>query len=189
MMSSLRVCVYNTTLKDASVMTTTVPASDLTFPAGRDEYVRRFGSERFLRLAWRKFFGTIGRRVFGARLRRFCLRRLGITIESVPEERLPWVGPEVYIDDSFPELVTIKAGAVLGVRCMILCHDDAKRIVSPVVIGRNSYVGAGAIILPGVTIGDGAIVGAGAVVTRDIPPGETRAGVPARTIERPTRLP
>lgn len=37
-------------------------------------------------------------------------------------------------------------------------------------------------ILPGVTIGEGAIIGAGAVVTKDVPAGETYAGVPARDI-------
>lgn len=50
----------------------------------------------------------------------------------------------------------------------------------PVRIGRNVWIGAGAIVLPGVTIGDGAIIGAGSIVTRDVPPGATAAGNPAR---------
>ena len=50
-------------------------------------------------------------------------------------------------------------------------------------IGDDVWIGAGALILPGVTVGDGAIVGAGAVVTKDVPAGETYAGVPARSIE------
>jgi UDP-2-acetamido-3-amino-2,3-dideoxy-glucuronate N-acetyltransferase len=44
----------------------------------------------------------------------------------------------------------------------------------------GASIGSGAVILGGVTIGAGALVGAGAVVTRDIAPGETVAGVPAR---------
>lgn len=51
-----------------------------------------------------------------------------------------------------------------------------------VVIGDDVWVGAGAIILPGVTIQDGAIVGAGAVVTRDVASYSIVAGVPAVAI-------
>lgn len=50
----------------------------------------------------------------------------------------------------------------------------------PVRIGANVWIGAGALILPGVTIGDDAIVGAGSVVTRDVPAGATVVGNPAR---------
>ena len=58
----------------------------------------------------------------------------------------------------------------------------------PVRIGRNVWIGAGALILPGVTIGDDALIGAGSVVTRDVPAGITVAGNPARPIPpRPAR--
>jgi maltose O-acetyltransferase len=50
----------------------------------------------------------------------------------------------------------------------------------PVRIGRNCWIGGGAIILPGVTIGDDALIGAGSVVTRDVPAGATAFGNPAR---------
>ena len=50
----------------------------------------------------------------------------------------------------------------------------------PVRIGSDVWIGGGAIILPGVTIGDGAVIGAGSVVTRDVGPGVTVAGNPAR---------
>jgi len=50
----------------------------------------------------------------------------------------------------------------------------------PVRIGRNVWIGGGAILLPGVSIGDDALIGAGSVVTRDVPAGATVAGNPAR---------
>lgn len=54
----------------------------------------------------------------------------------------------------------------------------------PIHIGRNVWIGGGALIMPGVTIGDDAIVGAGAVVTRDVPNGVTVAGNPARVLSK-----
>jgi maltose O-acetyltransferase len=51
----------------------------------------------------------------------------------------------------------------------------------PINIGDNVWIGAGAIILPGVTVGHDAIIGAGSVVTREVPPGVTVVGNPART--------
>ena len=52
------------------------------------------------------------------------------------------------------------------------------------VVERGPSIGSGAVILGGVTIGEGALVGAGAVVTRDVPPGLTVVGSPAREAVR-----
>lgn len=52
----------------------------------------------------------------------------------------------------------------------------------PIRIGRNVWIGGGALILPGVRVGDDAVIGAGAVVTRDVAPGVTVAGNPARPL-------
>ena len=49
-------------------------------------------------------------------------------------------------------------------------------------IGRNVWLGAGVIVLPGVTIGDNSVIGAGAVVTRDIPANVVAFGVPCRVV-------
>jgi maltose O-acetyltransferase len=53
----------------------------------------------------------------------------------------------------------------------------------PIRIGRNVWIGGGAILLPGIIVGDDAIIGSGSVVTRDVAPGATVVGNPAR--ERP----
>lgn len=52
----------------------------------------------------------------------------------------------------------------------------------PVTIGRDVWIGGGAIICPGVTIGEGTVVGAGSVVTRNLPPKVVAAGSPCRII-------
>ncbi len=52
----------------------------------------------------------------------------------------------------------------------------------PVHIGKNCWIGAGAIILPGVTIGDQVVVGAGSVVTKDLPSNVVAVGNPCQVI-------
>ena len=49
-------------------------------------------------------------------------------------------------------------------------------------IGRNCWIGAGAVIVPGVTIGDNVVIGAGSVVTKDIPPNVVAVGNPCRVL-------
>lgn len=53
---------------------------------------------------------------------------------------------------------------------------------NPVHIGKNCWIGAGAIILPGITIGDNVVVGAGSVVTKDLPGNVVAVGNPCKVL-------
>jgi acetyltransferase-like isoleucine patch superfamily enzyme len=63
-----------------------------------------------------------------------------------------------------------------------LPYRDQGEITSVILIGRNVWIGANSVILPGAIIGDAAVVGAGSVVRGVVAPGSTVAGVPAREI-------
>lgn len=58
-----------------------------------------------------------------------------------------------------------------------------------VIVGRNVWIGAACVLLPGCSVGDGAVVGAGSVVAGHVPPHELWAGVPARRIRALDSLP
>jgi acetyltransferase-like isoleucine patch superfamily enzyme len=63
-------------------------------------------------------------------------------------------------------------------------QTEADWAVVPTFVRRGASIGSGATIMCGITIGEKAMVGAGAVVTRDVAPGETVVGVPARVVLR-----
>lgn len=86
--------------------------------------------------------------------------------------------------------ITIGDGTQIGHNVVLatLNHslNPAKRkdvIPAPIHIGRDVWIGANAVILPGVTIGDGAVIAAGAVVTKNVPENTVAGGVPARVIK------
>ena len=53
-----------------------------------------------------------------------------------------------------------------------------------VVIGKNVWIGANSVILPGVKIGDNSVIGAGSIITEDVPAYSVVVGNPARIIKR-----
>ncbi|HEY0895880.1 MAG TPA: DapH/DapD/GlmU-related protein, partial [Sphingobacteriaceae bacterium] len=62
--------------------------------------------------------------------------------------------------------------------------SEQKVQVRPVVISDNVWVGANAVITPGVTIGKHVVIGAGSVVTHDIPDYSVAVGIPARVVKK-----
>lgn len=61
-------------------------------------------------------------------------------------------------------------------------REQAYQYNAPVSIGRNCWIGAGAILLPGVTIGDNTVIGAGSIVTKDIPSNVVAVGNPCKVL-------
>ena len=86
-------------------------------------------------------------------------------------------------------LVIIEDDVLIGpdVKIITVNHDFNDRhnkiYFKKVVIKRNAWIGAGAIICPGVTLGENSIVAAGAVVTKDVMPNTLVGGNPARFIK------
>jgi UDP-2-acetamido-3-amino-2,3-dideoxy-glucuronate N-acetyltransferase len=81
----------------------------------------------------------------------------------------------LFINDKFPRATT-ESGEL---------KNEREWLLAPIVVEKGAALGSGAIVLGGVRIGARALIGAGAVVTRDVAPGETVAGVPARATRRP----
>ncbi|WP_106828948.1 sugar O-acetyltransferase [Parabacteroides pacaensis] len=107
--------------------------------------------------------------------------------------KLTRVGKDVFINFGCTFLdqgsITLEDGVFIGpgVKIVTESHpeDPAVRhqlLVKPIVIRRNAWIGAGAIILPGVTVGENAIIAAGAVVTKDVPDNAIVGGIPAQFI-------
>ena len=92
-----------------------------------------------------------------------------------------------------PVIIGNHVNLAQGITVTALNHifeDSDKRIdeqgvsTSAVIIEDDIWVGANAVILPGVTIGHHSVVAAGAVVTKDVPPHSLVAGIPARIIKQ-----
>ena len=105
-----------------------------------------------------------------------------------------------HVDLAWGVIITTKGGVEIGDRTMIGYNSQiisANHRIPPqggpifnagheskkVIIGRDVWIGAGAIILPGISIGEGAIVAAGSVVTKDVSPFTVVGGNPAKLIK------
>jgi acetyltransferase-like isoleucine patch superfamily enzyme len=104
-----------------------------------------------------------------------------------------WISQFVYLDELYPEAVTIGDNCTIGLRTSIFAHfhwgpKRASDGFEPVVIENNVFVGPHCVILPGVRIGEGAVIKAGSVLTKNIPPrvfwGESR-GRPLASVSVP----
>lgn len=122
------------------------------------------------------------------------IKNFGYSLTGITMGRNVFLGDGVcFIDGYETDRITLRDGAVLSPRVIVVAaaepsgslvlreYDVCK--IAPVRIEEGAWIGAAAVILPGVTIGRGAIVGASALVNRSIPPMQVWGGVPARYIK------
>ena len=94
----------------------------------------------------------------------------------------------VILDPSHCWLIEIGDNVTIAPRAHILCHDASTKLflnytkIGRVTIGSNVFIGAEAVIMPGVTIGSNVVIGANSTVTHDVPDNTVVAGSPARKI-------
>jgi acetyltransferase-like isoleucine patch superfamily enzyme len=115
---------------------------------------------------------------------------------ACPDYRKLHIGAHCYVGKDclfdLAESVILEDHVTLAMRVTIVTHFDAgespvskfyPRLDEPVTIKRGAYIGAGAIILPGITINEGAMVAARAMVREDVAPLSVVGGNPARLIK------
>jgi sugar O-acyltransferase (sialic acid O-acetyltransferase NeuD family) len=129
------------------------------------------------------------------------VRRLGLAPERYatlvhPTAVVPasaTVGPGSVLHATTVLTADVAVGSHVAVMpAVVLTHDDVladgvtlgagARLAGTVHVGEGAYIGSGALLRENLAVGPGAVVGMGAVVTRDVPAGETWAGVPARRL-------
>jgi sugar O-acyltransferase (sialic acid O-acetyltransferase NeuD family) len=144
---------------------------------------------------------TVRRRIVG-RLRLLPERYATIIHPGAIIPPSAHVGPGTVVLATTVATTAVTIGSHVAVMPgVVFTHDDVvedyatfgtgARLAGVVHIGEGAYIGAGALIREKRTVGDWALVGMGAGVTRDVPPGEVWAGIPARyfrDVELPDEL-
>jgi maltose O-acetyltransferase len=169
---------WRTVLRFGAMTILMVPYRLALFPPIRAALLRLYGAR-------------IGRGTVLQAVRFFNLYRRGLRGLSIGERC--FVGDDCLLD--LAEGIALADHVTLAARVTILTHTNVgyrdhplqrwfPSSSAPVVIDRGAFIGAHALILPGVHVGAEAFVAAGAVVTRDVPARMLVAGVPARAIRR-----
>ena len=117
-------------------------------------------------------------RDFLVAVRVWCFRKI-LRMDLHPDVR---VSLKAHLDFTYPQGIHIGEGTYVALYAVILAHDMSRALQADTRIGRNCFIGAHSIVMPGVSIGDECIVASGSVVTKDIPSHSMVAGNPAAVI-------
>jgi acetyltransferase-like isoleucine patch superfamily enzyme len=148
----------------------------------------RVRSKSVIRRVINRLLGKLARSAPGSTTIRPLLHRWrGVEVDGTI-----FIGEDVYLENEYPEQVTIGSGAQIGLRSIIIAHT---REVGRVVIGRDVFIGASCVIIAQggavLTIGDGAVIAAGTVVASDVPAATLIAAeraVPRARVTVPLRI-
>ena len=173
----------------------------LNNPELSEQIVRSQGFDGLLRRV-EKNQGSVAKmilRKYGARVGRGVRIGWGLTIRNASDNFSNlFVGDDCHIGrQTLVDLASVDSignRVTISMRTMLLTHlvagDSKSTLVdgltttAPITINDDVYIGAGAILLPGITLGVGCVVGAGSIVTRDVPPETIVAGNPARPLNK-----
>lgn len=106
-----------------------------------------------------------------------------------------YLGPNVNLDDLYPNLIKVEDYVSIGMNSMIFTHSNPTtsiyiklnyypREIASTTIKEGAWIAPGCIILAGITIGENSIIGAGSVVIRDVEPFTIVGGNPAKLIKK-----
>lgn len=146
-------------------------------PTSKPKYTSLEPIEHPIRGPWNRFLQLLARIAPGAQTVRVFLHRMR-GVEIGPGV---WLGYDVILDTSAPDLISIGEGTSISMRTVIIAHFKEVRGVK---IGRDVFIGPGVIVLPNVHIGDGSVIKAGSVVSMSVPPKTIVEGNPAVPVAR-----
>lgn len=135
-------------------------------------------------LRWRALV-ALGFNVRGARIS----AQVWFSGPGVKIGRNTFINREVFFDSSAP--INLGSDCAVGMHTKFITSSHevgtsvaraGRALRAPITVGDGCWIGAAAIVLPGVTIGRGAVIAAGSVVVNDVPPNTMHGGVPARLI-------
>lgn len=174
--------------------------------------IQSVGFVKAIRFFWTERYAVLLHWCFIPQLRVLLLRLVGVSVgpdtvvlnvsfanlyhygfRKLVIGRRCFLGDEVMLD--MRGGILLEDDVTVSNRAIILTHMNVGYSDHPlqkyyptvekhVVLSKGCYIGAGAIILPGVRIGEMAVVGAGAVVTKDVSPRNVVAGTPARLLKK-----